>query len=743
MISNSCFGNSFCSPPLKGAARGGICTLASNTKNQSLLYTALRPRGINFPPLLLAIVFGCLVGLANVGLAQSKGGGDRFDNVVKKLEAKLEPATAKPGDTLKFKLTLDIIPGWHIYANRQLDPESAYVTGISFPGVAGLELVGELAEPTNGHTIANPEGGQPLMVFDGNFTWEQSFRVTEKAANGTMRVPVKLKMQVCNDANCLPQERRELFAELTITGGATTAVPPVAPVKPLADDEPPGDSSAYKAMMAGILEKLEKQSAPAHSGLWAFILTAMFWGGVSLLTPCVFPMIPITVSFFLKQSEKNNANPVVLAIVYCATIIVVLGGASLTLLSFFTALSINPLMNVFLGILFVILAMSLFGMFDLTLPASFTRFTSSREGQGGLIGTVFMALTFTVVSFTCVAPFLGGFGGMASSGQFSKLELIIGALAFSATFAAPFFVLALFPSLIRKLPKSGGWLHTVKVVMAFIELAAALKFFRSAELIFLREPVLFTYDLVLGMWVVLCVLCGLYLVRLVHIGDDEIEQKGVSVPQFLVGFAFLSLGIYLLPAMFAGGQDGGNHRPRGAVFAWVDSFLLPDPGGEATQMQWTGDLKRALDEARAEAKRTGKAAPVFVDFTGETCTNCKLNERDVFSRSEVKDLFKQFKLVQLYTDKVPDSHYPAKIRSTLKGTARQRADADVNRWFEDQAFGSQQLPLYVLLEPKPDGSVAVKQVYAEGKINNVGAFVEFLKSGLGSGTGVATARLGH
>jgi thiol:disulfide interchange protein DsbD len=698
---------------------------------------------IGIGQILLVVVCTWLVG-ASTGFSQGKG--DRFDSVVRKLDAKFEPANAKPGDTVKWKLTLDIIPGWHIYAAQQLDPESSYVTGISFPKMEGLTPVGEIIEPTTGHTVANPESGQPLMVFDGVFSWEQSFKVTSAATNGTLRFPVKLKMQVCNDTNCLPQERREVVAELVIAGGSSAASPPTPPkstTQPL-DDDVPVDTSAYKATMAAILAQMEKQPAPAHSGLWSFILTAMFWGGISLLTPCVFPMIPITVSFFLKQSEKNNANPVVLAIVYCATIIVVLGGASLTLLSFFTALSINPIMNLFLGVLFVVLALSLFGMFDLTLPASLTRFTSSREGQGGLIGTVFMALTFTVVSFTCVAPFLGGFGGMASSGQFSKFELIVGALAFAATFAAPFFVLALFPSLIRKLPKSGGWLHTVKVVMAFIELAAALKFFRTAELIFLREPVLFTYDFVMGMWVVLSILCGLYLIRLIHIGTDEIEQRGVSVPQFLVGFAFISLGFYLLPAMFAGGPDGGNHRPRGAVFAWVDSFLLPDPSTNASsELQWTADLKRALDEARAEAQRTGRPAPVFIDFTGETCTNCKLNERNVFTRPEVRELFKKYKLVQLYTDKVPDDHYPAKIRSTFKGTARQRADADVNRWFEDQAFGSQQLPLYVLLEPKPDGSITVKKVYDEGKINNVGAFVEFLKSGIGGSAGIATAGFGQ
>jgi thiol:disulfide interchange protein DsbD len=410
--------------------------------------------------------------------------------------------------------------------------------------------------------------------------------------------------------------------------------------------------------------------------------------------------------------------------------------AAITLLGFFRALSVNPWMNFFLGALFVVLALSLFGMFELTLPNSLTRFTSSREGQGGVLGTMFMALTFTIVSFTCVAPFLGGFGGMAASGQFRTWELVLGALAFSGTFAAPFFVLALFPSLLRKLPKSGGWLHSVKVVMAFLELAAALKFFRAGELIYRSQPVLFTYDLVLGMWVVLSILCGLYLLNVVRIGDEPVEG-GVSVPRFLTAFVFLSLGLYMLPALFTANGAGDKQRPGGGIFAWVDSFLLPEPreGTAAGELEWTGNLKGALDAARAEAARTGREQHVFVDFTGETCTNCKLNEHSVFPKPEIRDLFKAYKLVQLYTDKVPDKYYPTAVRSQFTDTSRQQADARANLWFQQQAFGTEQLPLYVILRPTTDGRVEVVDVYDEGKINNVGAFAEFLKKPLNGDVG--------
>jgi thiol:disulfide interchange protein DsbD len=442
-------------------------------------------------------------------------------------------------------------------------------------------------------------------------------------------------------------------------------------------------------------------------------------------------------------------------------------------------------MNVFLGALFVVLAMSLFGMFDFTLqlglraailaaplfavlvwkPAGpqavwiigsvvisivlllvlnryieraafqLQQSTANRSSVGGILGTVFMAISFTIVSFTCVAPFLGGFGGMASSGQFRTWELMLGAIAFSGTFAAPFFFLALFPSMLKKLPKSGGWLNTVKVVMGFLELAAALKFFRTAELIHTSQPGLFTFDLVLCMWIALSILCGLYLLNLFRIGHDE-PLESVSVPRLILGVVFVSFGLYLLPALFAAGPEGEKQRPRGNVFAWVESFLLPDtsqshkPGG----LTWTGDLKKALDDAAAESARTGQDKFVFVDFTGESCTNCKLNEQSVFTLAEIQELFQPYIRVQMFTDKVPDIYYPTKVRSKFRGsTDKQQDDGQLNRKFQERAFNSVQLPLYVILRPTAsDGPIDVVGVYSEGKINNVAAFAEFLKKPLDS-----------
>jgi thiol:disulfide interchange protein DsbD len=404
-----------------------------------------------------------------------------------------------------------------------------------------------------------------------------------------------------------------------------------------------------------------------------------------------------------------------MATLYTATIVIVLGIAAITLLSVFRSLSVDPWMNLFLGGLFIFFALSLFGMYEIVLPSSLVRFTSTREGKGGYAGTIFMALSFTIISFTCVAPFLGGFSGMAASGNFSQLQLALGGLAFAATFAAPFFFLALFPSMLKKLPKSGSWLNTVKVVMGFLELAAALKFFRTAELRWQIPPAIFSYDFVLAMWVAILVLMGLYLLNVYRLPHDEPMQH-IGVPRMLFGFLSVSLAVYLMPAVFSSGGD--KPRPGGVVYAWVDSFLLPDAGKE--DFVWSGDLKAAIDDARA------KNQLVFVDFTGVTCTNCKLNEKNVFPKPEVRDLLHRYHLVAMYTDTVPPQLYDG-----VPTPSRQDADAEANLEFQKRQFGTEQLPLYVILKPEPGtAKVSVVGVYEEGKINDEQAFVEFLRKPL-------------
>ena len=427
-------------------------------------------------------------------------------------------------------------------------------------------------------------------------------------------------------------------------------------------------------------------------------------------------------SLFLKQSHKSPAQVLKLAAVYCLTIVIVLGASAVFLLSVFRKLSVDPYMNLFLGGLFVAFALSLFGMYDIALPGFLLRSAEKRRGAGGMAGTVFGALAFSIVSFTCVAPFLGGFAGLAASGNFAQWELVLAGVTFAAAFASPFFVLALFPSLLKKLPKSGGWLDTVKAVMGFLELAAAFKFFRTAELRLLAHPEYFTYDTVLAAWVAIAFAAGLYLLNLYRLPHDDHGEHNVGVVRLLIGLGFLGLAVYLAPALLrTGGPGSPSQRPSGVVYAWVDAFLLPD--GEP----WSADLPGAVTKLRDE-KADVKAAKglIFLDFTGVTCTNCRYNENNVFSRPEVRGLLQKYTLVQMYTDEVPAAAY-----MVPPPDADRRDEARVNLQFQRDAFKDETLPLYAILEPQVSGGVKVVSIYDEGKINNVPGFVAFLKKPLG------------
>lgn len=684
-------------------------------------------------------------------------------------KVQLAPATVRRGETVRLTLTGTPQAGYHTYPiTQQADnPDQAVLPSkIVFDDPAGLQPLYPIRE-----SDAEWEdfGTGPILVHGKEFTWSQDLAVPPGLTPGNKVLRFHVHLQVCDQHTCLPPDDHHFEVPLTVSDAPAVAnradaarlqapaiqvlTPPRAPTRSQAPAAPPSAAPAsappaeapaapmpdtfeeHKANLDAVLKQLQGHTgaAPAESGLLAFVLQGVFWGFVSLLTPCVFPMIPITVSFFLKQSEKQEHRPLTLAVVYTGTIVLVLTVAAVALLSFFRWLSVNPIMNFALGALFVYFALSLFGMYDIQLPSFLTNFTSAREGKGGVVGTVFMALTFTIVSFACVAPFLGGFGGTAAGSGITLGHRVLGGLAFAATFAAPFFLLALFPGLMRRLPRSGSWMNTVKVVMGFLEFAAALKFLRAGELVLLPRPTVFTYDLVLGVYVALAVLCGLYLIGVFRLPHDE-PTESIGVPRFVFALGFLSLGLYLAPGLFKSGSEGQNQRPGGTVYAWVDSFLLPEPSEGKGELASTGNLKAAVDEARAAATTPGADGRklVFLDFTGKTCTNCSLNERNVFPNPEIKDLLKRYRLVKLYTDEVPDHYYSPAVQGQFRGgTARQQEDASkANLVFQREAFGTEQLPLYVVLAPQPQGDIKVLGIYSEGKINDVAGFAEFLRKPL-------------
>ena len=522
---------------------------------------------------------------------------------VEEAKATIEPAQARRGETVVLRIQIRLAPGFHTYPTQQTDPNAApFQTEIKLLDAAGL-VPGELKDPP---AKSKPEPDlniQKMLYYEGTVVWEWPLKVPTDIEPGPKTVKVRWNTQVCDEKGCVP-EQRDLEATVTVTDA-----PPVSPST---------DGTESDATLAATSPVVSKSKKP--SGLLGFILQGALWGLISLVTPCVFPMIPITVSFFLKQSEHEHHSPLRMASVYSLTIIVVLTLGAVLLLSFFQAASQHWATNLFIGALFIYFSLSLFGMYEIRLPAGLARITSAQKGRGGMIGTVFMALTFTIISFACVAPFLGGFAGLTASAHTGTdwVKIILGGLAFSTTFASPFFLLALFPSMLRRMPKSGSWMNTVKVVMGFLEVAAAVKFLRAFELLASEEPRFLTYHVALGLYVGIALLCGLYLLGLFRLPHDS-PLEHLGVPRMMLSLCFISLGFYLMPAL-------SGQRPSGVVFEWLDSFLLPDPttststasgngkgaANSTENLAWSGNLQEALAEA------FDKRRLVFIDFTGMT-----------------------------------------------------------------------------------------------------------------------------
>jgi thiol:disulfide interchange protein DsbD len=628
------------------------------------------------------------------------------------LTVEVVPAKAKRGETVTYRVTMtpNAANNAWTYPIKPADAKQAAKTKLVPPPPGDLIFVTEPVDPpasfwkTKPATTIENEGYteqySPIPV-----TWELKAVVSPKATPGTKSVTLggKSKVQGCNNANCLISKAEDWPA----------AEFEVLPGEPVAVEE------QYRAAVEKAVGSLSSPTDPQagrDDGLWTFVTTAALWGLISLVTPCVFPMIPITVSIFLKHAHGSFRERIKLAAVYCLTIIAVLGVSAFALLKVMAWLAAHPVTNVLLAVLFLVLALSLFGMYELTLPNFLARRLQAKQAKGGVVGTIFGALAFTVISFTCVAPFLGGFAGIsaASAGAGGSLitvptaKEIAGGLAFATAFAAPFFVLALVPSLMKALPKSGGWLDSVKVVMGFLELAAALKFLRTAELRVFPTTVYFTYDLVLAGWVGISFACALYLFNAYRLPHDE-EKPNIGVVRLLFALLFLGLGFYLLPATFKG-SDGKPQRPAGAVYAWVEAFLLPESKPQETNLQ------SALDRALTSGK------PVFLDFTGVTCTNCKYNEMNIFPLPGVKKQLDGFEKVELYTDEVPAAAYP-----TDPGRAVREGDADANRQLQQDLFGDIALPLYAVVVPAPDGKMKVLGKYDEGKINSPDKFARWLE----------------
>jgi len=560
--------------------------------------------------------------------------------------ARTQPERVAPGDSLWLRLEATIAEGWKVYALDSPPPSRGVRVRLdTLP--AGMKQAGPPHQQTPLENY-DPYFQTVVRYFLNQASLAVPLVVTPDATPGTYTLSARVEFMTCNDRVCLPPTTVPVEATVQIDPQATSkAAPPrfepvVPPIEPKA--APPA-SDETPVLMDAVAQDLVRARS---GGLWGFLLLAVGAGLAALLTPCVFPMIPLTVSFFTRQSG-SRAQAVRMALVYGLAIVVTFTGlgvltALLVGASGAQTIAANPWVNLFIGLVFILFALSLLGLYELRLPSGLVNyFNRQSQTHGGYLGVLFMGLTLTLVSFSCTAPFVGGLLAATALGEWGYP--VLGMVAFSLTFATPFVLFALFPRALEALPRSGAWMQTIKVVLGFVELAAALKFLSNADLVWgwglLSRP------LVIALVSVLFFLTGLYLIgklRLPH--EPPVETVGVG--RLLVAVLFFGLSLYMLPGLLGAplGNLDAYLPPRRATDVGLVALLQGSGNGEnGAEMSWHEDP----DAAFAEAQATGR--PVFIDFTGYTCTNCRQMEATVFPHPEVaRRLQNDFVRLRLYTD---------------------------------------------------------------------------------------------
>ena len=658
------------------------------------------------------------------------------------------PAVGAPGDTLTAHVDLTIDSGWKMYAMDSPPPSRG--VAIRFEDVPnGVAQVGPVQQetPERGY---DPNFRKEVTYFQNEAHVWVDFAISPDASPGEQSVTGTVEYMICNDDMCYPPVQQPFEVVFTVTDRlpenpsdtpsqeertASAAVEPAdpsdAPDSGAASDANEVESSGAagpsqeKASVAGESEgrrnaserdaSAERASSGIRStatsatralddaranGFFGFLLLAIGAGAAALLTPCVFPMIPLTVSFFTKHSNSRR-EAMKMASLYGFAVIATftgLGVAMALILGASGAQSVaaNPWVNLFIGSTFVVFALSLLGLFELRLPTGLVNFFN-RQGntRSGVAGVLFMGLTLTLVSFSCTAPFVGGLLAATSGGAW--FFPIIGMLAFSTTFAIPFVVFAMFPRGLGALPSSGQWMNAVKVTLGFVELAAALKFLSNADLIWGTQ--ILSRTLAIALTIVIFALAGLYLLGKLRLAHEKAVESIGSL-RLLAAMAFLGVSMYLLPGLF------------GASLGLADAYLPPrqasDPNlfltrtaqseEETSEFDWyTDDIAAAMTAAREATK------PVFVDFTGYTCTNCRDMEANVFPKSQVASkLQADFVLLRLYTDDLPD------------GTEFQR--------YQLRLTGTTALPTYAVLDPGDEA--VITKMSGTASVEKFAAFLQ-------------------
>lgn len=602
-----------------------------------------------------------------------------------------------------------ISSGWHTYGASHKDSP---VT-VEFEDVKGYSLEGGL------YDLLKPEKFGGDDVFFDKIKVAQKVRVAEDASS----LKGMITSSSCTDNSCGAPE--DWNFEIKLRKEADSAVAAV----------PEKAETAVTTEAPEISQNVTEEEQRAGSSLWALILEAVLWGFAMLLTPCVFPMVPMTISFFMKGSSTPAAGRfkafmygLFIVLLYTVPISLIIGatyifGGETVTADIFNWLSTHWLPNIIFFIVFMVFAASFFGAFEITLPSALVNKSDKNSDKGGLAGIFFMALTLVLVSFSCTGPIVGSVLIKSTQGEFWTPMVTM--LAFSVAFALPFTIFAMFPSLLKKL-KSGSWLNSVKVVLGFIEVALGLKFLSVADQTY--HWGLLDREIYLAIWIVVFTLLGLYLLGKIRFEADS-EVKNIGIFRLFLVIVDFTFVVYMIPGMFG--------APLKALSGYLppietqDFIMGSNPSqqvvsieeatkGEKLPLGLTG--YHSMEEGYAAAKASGK--PVFLDISGLACVNCREMEQRVWSDPKVLSMLKNdFVIVVLYTDdktKLPESEWvTTSSGKVLKDRGR------VNAWFVRENFGVSAQPNYVLLSPDGKQLAPIR-----GYNTDIDGFVEFLNSGL-------------
>ena len=645
-----------------------------------------------------------------------------------KVQSQLKEVSATEAE-LVFNASIE--SGWHMYSTEVVE-FGPTPTSLNVESISGATLKGTL-KPKNTPVKKYEEMfGSDVYYFEHTATFVQKLTLE----GGKYHVEGFLEYGACNDQSCTPPtkvdfsydgEAKKVEAEVKEekTESVKGIVEEVIPEAPTEEQKSASSDTLGAAIIntpsaselwAPVIDQLKafEESTTTNNSLWQIFLLGLLGGLVALVTPCVWPIIPMTVSFFLKRSgdKKKGIRD---AIIYGISIVVIYLALGLIVTAIFgasalNALSTNAIFNIFFFLMLVVFAASFFGAFELQLPSSWSNAVDSKaEKTGGLLGIFLMAFTLTLVSFSCTGPIIG-FLLVEVSTSGDLLAPAIGMLGFAIALALPFTIFAIFPSWLKSMPKSGGWMNTVKVVLGFIELAFALKFLSVADLAYGWH--ILDRETFLALWIGLSLTLSFYLLGWIKFPHDDPDEKNIGVTRFFLSLISLAFAIYMIPGLWG--------APLKAVSAFAPPMSTQDFNLQSTEVKAkTNDYDLGMEIARATNK------PVLIDFTGYGCVNCRKMEATVWTDPQVASIMtNDYVLIQLFVDdKTP---LPAPIVVKINGQERKlRTVGDKWSYLQSSKFGANAQPFYVLLDHQGN---PLSQSYAFD--DDVDHYLHFLKHGL-------------